>query len=403
MLVLVAGAGVPLNATAASGRNQGRDILKARVRKLKKRVARLERAQASAFKVGGALRVQYVYRDWNQSSRNQGGTLDFDMFCLNINGKYKGVILAAEYRFYQGWNSLKSGWMGYDFAPHWQGRFGLTRIPFGILPYASHSYFFSSNYYLGLEDTYDAGVKILYRNPHSPWDFRLAFFKDGQFGLYGAGDPGRYSFNVVTASSTALNGDPGQQNVGDNMLASRLAYTFGHKGATTEVGLSVLAGQLYNQTTMSNGSRWAAGVHVNGNYGRWNIMAEFLRYEYHPHDPVGVNGNVIQLGAYNYYYPIPASAYSGLVNFAYTLPVRWGPVSSLKFYNDYTEVFRKQGNYPPTQMNVLGMGVRAGKVYIYVDLVTARNQPFIGGFIAPGPADDKTWNTRFNVNVGYYF
>lgn len=90
-------------------------------------------------------------------------------------------------------------------------------------------------------------------------------------------------------------------------------------------------------------------------------MAEFLRYKYSPHNPAGVNGNLIQFGAYNYHYPIPASAYLGLINVAFTLPVRWGPVSSLKFYNDYTEIFRKQGNYPPTRMNILGMGVRAGK------------------------------------------
>ena len=403
IVVLIAATGLSRTASAGTGKTQGSSSLKTRVRKLKKRVDKLEKDRANSFKIGGALRVQYVYRDWDAASRKQAGTLDFDTFRFNINGTYKGIILSTEYRFYRGWNSLKYGWMGYDFTSHWQGRFGLTRIPFGILPYASHSYFFSSNYYLGLEDTYDAGVKMLYRNPRSPWDVRLAFFKDAQFGLYGSGDPGRYSFNVVTASGTARNGDPAQQNVGDNMLAGRVAYTFGRQGATTRVGVSLLAGQLYNKTTMRNGSRWAAGLHVNGNYGRWNVMIEFLRYEYHPRNPPGVNGDVIQLGAYDYYYPVPAGADSGLVNVAYTLPVRWGPVSSLKFYNDYTEIFRKQGNYPPTQMNILGTGIHAGKVYVYVDLVTARNQPFIGGLMAPRTTDDRSWNTRFNINVGYYF
>ena len=392
LLALLAAAGPP---AAAAGKKKS-DPSGAPVQKPKGQKAR-------PFKVGGALRLQYVLRDWNPDSRNQGGTLDFDTFRLNIDGRYKGIILAAEYRFYDGWNALKSGWMGYNFTPDWQGRFGLLRIPFGILPYASHSYFFSSNYYLGLEDTYEAGIKMLYRRPGSPWDLRIAFFKNAGFGLYGHGDPGRYSFNAVTASSTARGGDPAQQNAGDNALAGRVAYTFGGAGNTTEVGASVLAGQLYNYATQENGSRWAAGVHVNGNYGRWNVMAEFLHYAYHPRNPPGVDGNVIQLGAYDYYYPIPASGDSAVFNLAYTLPVHWGPVSSLKFYNDYTEIFRKQGGFPVTRMNIFGTGIKAGKVYVYVDLVTAENQPFIGGLIAPGPTSDRSWNTRFNVNVGYYF
>ena len=54
-------------------------------------------------------------------------------------------------------------------------------------------------------------------------------------------------------------------------------------------------------------------------------------------------------------------------------------------------------------MNILGAGIRAGKVYVHVDLMTAENQPFIGGVIAPGSTSDRNCNTRFNVNVGYCF
>lgn len=53
-----------------------------------------------------------------------------------------------------------------------------------------------------------------------------------------------------------------------------------------------------------------------------------------------------------------------------------------------------------TTMNVLGTAVTAGGIYAYVDLITAQNQPFIGGSMA---SDDDDWNTRFNINVGYYF
>ena len=407
-LILASTFVLPLTAYAATNGDSSNDpqTIRQQIHDLQQRLAKVEKTRAGYFKVGGALRYQYAYRDWSQSSRDQTGTLDFDTFRFNVDGKYKGIILSAEYRFYQGWNSLKSGWMGYDFTPRWQGQFGLIRVPFGILPYASHSFFFSSNYYFGLEDTYDAGVKAIYNSPDSPWDFRVAVLKNAGFGLFGSSDPGRYSYNVLPSGA--------QKNLADNTVATRLTYTLGNKGATTELGVSALAGQLYNQISKQNGSHWAAGLHADGNYGQWNVMAEVLRYQYNPQNPAGVNSDVVQVGAYNYYDLIPASADSGLVNVAYTVPVQWGPISSLKFYNDYTEVFRKKGGFPVTRMNVLGMAISAGKVYTYIDLVEAQNQPFIGGSMAPGvsgvggdptatTATDRSWNTRFNVNVGYYF
>ena len=53
-----------------------------------------------------------------------------------------------------------------------------------------------------------------------------------------------------------------------------------------------------------------------------------------------------------------------------------------------------------TIMNVLGVAISAGALYTYVDLVRAKNQPFVGGTMA-GDSDD--WQTRFNINFGYYF
>jgi hypothetical protein len=51
-------------------------------------------------------------------------------------------------------------------------------------------------------------------------------------------------------------------------------------------------------------------------------------------------------------------------------------------------------------MNVLGVAISAGGLYTYVDLITAKNHPFIGGTMA---GDALDWNTRVNINLGYYF
>ena len=60
----------------------------------------------------------------------------------------------------------------------------------------------------------------------------------------------------------------------------------------------------------------------------------------------------------------------------------------------------KTGDLEDTVMNVLGVAVSAGGLYTYFDLVTAKNQPFVGGTLAGNSGD---YNTRFNINIGYYF
>ncbi|MDE0938078.1 MAG: hypothetical protein OSA89_19380 [Mariniblastus sp.] len=53
-----------------------------------------------------------------------------------------------------------------------------------------------------------------------------------------------------------------------------------------------------------------------------------------------------------------------------------------------------------TIMNATGIGLTAGSLYGSIDFVSAKNQPFAGSDMA---ADDDDWNTRFNLNIGFYF
>ena len=50
---------------------------------------------------------------------------------------------------------VKYAYLGYDFIDGWEAQAGITAVPFGNGPYNSHSYFFSTNYYVGLEDDFD--------------------------------------------------------------------------------------------------------------------------------------------------------------------------------------------------------------------------------------------------------
>lgn len=65
-------------------------------------------------------------------------------------------------RSHRGEASLKHGWLGYRFNDYNQLQVGLTTVPFGIQPYTSNSYFFNINYYVGLEDDADMGIKYIY-------------------------------------------------------------------------------------------------------------------------------------------------------------------------------------------------------------------------------------------------
>src|SRR5690554_4055925 len=120
-------------------------------------------AEEDGITVGGAVRFQYVLADYDEGQKNRGGDLDFDIFRLDLNGRKGDVILSAQYRWFNYMQALRHAYMGYDFNEQWQGQIGIVIQPFGTMPYNSHSYFFSSNFYLGLEDNNGAGIKFTKR------------------------------------------------------------------------------------------------------------------------------------------------------------------------------------------------------------------------------------------------
>ena len=61
----------------------------------------------------------------------------------------------------------------------------------------------------------------------------------------------------------------------------------------------------------------------------------------------------------------------------------------------------KSGNLQEdTVMNATGMAISSGGLFTYIEYMSAKNQPFIGGSMAGSETD---WNHRLNINIGYYF
>ena len=345
-----------------------------------------------AIKIGGALRVNYGVQDWSETNKDKGGDFAFDTFRFNIDGSIGDMILSAEYRFYPEYdfNTIHHGYIGYNFTDDLQGQIGVQQVPFGLQPYASHNFWFSGAYYVGLEDDYDMGIKLLYTP--GPLSVSAAFYKNGELG--DASDADRYSVDVN--SSAAGNEESNQGNL-------RVAYLFEHgENATSEIGVSGQYGGIYNTTTGNMGDQWAGAVHLNGNYGPFNLQLEYVSYQYNVENPAGSDSDsdIINLGAYSYTWSAPTDADIGIFNLSYSLPVSWGPVNNLTFYSDNTIIVPDESRFEDIWQNVVGLMVSAGPVYTYFDIISAENMAFSGGNMVD-PDNERT--TRFNVNIGYYF
>ena len=362
-------------------------------------VSKQETNDSEGIKLGGAIRTNYSHTSYSDGNKNRGGDFDFDIFRLNLNGSIGDVLLNAEIRFFDYMTAVKYAYVGYQLNEDWQVQAGITQVPFGNWPYNSHNYFFSTNYYLGLEDDHDLGL-LFKRQLADNWQLDLGFFKNDELGGvdgYVSSRADRYSYDVVgyRLGEDGIYDDPAQPVGEYNTFAGRFAYQFEHSSDfTTELGLSALAGGLHNGNSRA-GSYNAWALHLNSHYQRWNLQLQHGEYHYDIDDV-----ERMAVGAYAFYDSIAAKAKTSTINLAYSLPIEWGPVTGLQFYNNYGLVYDKSDNSRDTMMNVTGFSVAAGGLFTYFDLVHARNQPFVGGSAA---GDSGETERRFNINIGYYF
>ena len=368
---------------------------------LEKRLDALEKIH-----LGGALRYNYIYRDWLEDEKKKGGTMSFELLRFDINGEINDILISAQYRFYHYQDVIHHGWIGYNWTDEIQTQLGVSQVPFGILPYASHSWWFGAPFYLGLEDDYDLGIKMI--AAPSPFEFQLAFYKNAEWGS--PDDLARYSFDVVK--------DRGESNEEVNQLNGRAAYSLVRDEMRIEFGLSGQLGQLYNSESGDLGSHWAAAAHIDAYFGPLGIMLEAIRYQYDPNGPPAEDDDVVIMGAYLDSHPMAANAWVYVANVSYEIPVDLGPVDKITFYNDYSLVVKDEKDsdrdiFEDSQINTAGFLISSGPVYTYVDFYMGRNMVWLGpdhdGGLGAGSLDDKgllfddDWHTRFNVNVGYYF
>ncbi len=349
---------------------------------------------ADGISFGGAVRLNYGWRDYDDQNKDRVGDFELELFRINVNGTVGNVILDAEWRRYNDFQAIHHAWVGYDFSDELQMQLGITQVPFGILPYASHSFWFTGNYYLGYEDDYDTGVKFVH-TPNEDWTFHYAFFKNPEYANDGRAD--RYSFDLVTG------GD--QQNTETNQINFRAErHIHFNDDVRADFGLSLQAGQMYNRATESNGDRWAVGAHMDYYNGPWNLRLQAMRYEYNPDNPDGVSDDFVQKGAFAFPFLMAAKANVYTYSASRSFNVDWGPITYVNCYNEGTFVDPDVDNSSESIQSVTGCAIGAGGVYAYFDWIAGKNMWFAGGDgIGLDAGTSGKWRSRFNVNIGYYF
>lgn len=351
------------------------------------------RDQAPRITLGGAARFNLFFEDFEEVSDRKIGDSAFDMIALSADGAWRDVSVSAEYRLYPFMEALHHAWLGYDMHEAGRLELGVTKVPFGLLPFSAHNYWLGVDYYLGLADDYDLGAK--YVRQAGPWDLRAAFFKNEELGS--ATNLERYSFDVSRAGAGA-NG-----NEETNQINLRLAYALqSAPDCTQELGVSGMYGQLFNDTTRDSGDRFALAGHLDARCGRWHAQLEAGRYEFHPDNPAGVGDRTIRLGGFGGTHDVTSQGTIAVANLAYNIPVQgWPWLEGVTCYNDYS-VLLKDGDAEDSMLNTTGCSFQAGPVYAYLDLIQARNMIFFSDGSLAG-AGNEDWDLRLNLNIGYYY
>ena len=355
-----------------------------------------ERKERPQFKLGGALRFNYNFSDWNSGHRDRGGDLGYDVFMLRPTASYKGFLLDADCRFYStafGGFMLKYGWIGYRLSEKNHLEIGLTKVPFGLQPGSGNNFFLQISYYVGLEDDADMGVKFVHSDEH--WKYALAFFKNADELLFGANSEtsdDRYGYDVAG------------RNKEINQLNAQLIYKYGNQ-VEHQVGCSAEFGQLYNIDTRSNGSHFAFALHYMFDWHRLNFKAQVSTYAMYPKNAPGEDRNLVVMTAYGAPYLVAAKANIYTLSISHTFPIGWKWLGNIMMYHDFGIIQKWHTDFNNSFQNVYGFLLNMGPVQTYIDYAMGKHQAWIGpdrDAFGPG-IGSNSWHARFNINIGYYF
>lgn len=358
------------------------------------------------LKVGGAIRANYAIGDYPETggasrSFDDGGNFALDTFRINLdyeNGPYLGKL---EYRWYNGYNFLHTGWLGYQFDENRQIQVGVNRVPFGPGPYGvSQSWFFDQHYYLGLSDDMDLGVK--YHQSTDNWDWDVAYYVSDEGSYTGSShQSARYSYDVVNES-----GDGYEER---NQFNLRGIRHFQHGEIGTDLGFSLQYSQLKSRGSQDDGHHYALSGHMLNKWQAFTLATQltYYRFDVDRNQPLGTN-KLVQMGAYDFPSTTAAEAWLPAISLSYRYDTDQLPwLDYVMPYVEYSVLLKQERDFNDSALATVGAAWASGNWYIYTDLSASNGNEFIGG---DDPFGDRLganqnddWQTRFNINFGYYF
>lgn len=357
------------------------------------------------LKVGGAMRANYVAGDYPETgaaspAAEDDGNFALDTYRINLDYTRGNIVGKLEYRWYNGYNFLHTGWLGYNFSEQSQVQVGVNRVPFGPGAYGvSQSWFFDQHYYLGLSDDMDLGVKYSTKAGSLSVDVAYYYSDEGTF-TGGSRDSARYSYDVVNES-----GDGYEER---NQFNVRAINHF-EGDISTDLGVSLQYGELQSEGNQDDGDHQALSLHMVNKWQDFTLASQVTWFEFDVDaaQPLGTDARV-QMGAYDFPSTAAAEGWIPAVSLSYYQAVDSVPwLDYVIPYIEYSSVVKSESGFNDSELVTLGAAWAHGGWYIYSDLVFSNGNEFVGGE-APygdrlGANDEAKWLKRFNINFGYYF
>ncbi|MEN8152166.1 MAG: porin, partial [Planctomycetota bacterium] len=321
------------------------------------------KAGDTTLKFGGAIWVNYSAQQWKTDTPGKVRGMNFDNLRLSLDGDYKEKLyFSAQYRLYSYTRAIHHAYFGYQLDDENKFELGILQVPFGLQPYATHSFWFGLGYYVGLEDDYDAGLR--WHHSGGGLSVDLAFFLNEEYN--DATNLERYSVDVVRV------GD--QQNEEVNQFNARVAYDFsGDEDTTTEFGLSGRWGILDNLITDDTGDYWAAAAHFKGRYGAWNPELQVSRYEYHPENPVGVDDTTVLMGNLTSTRLVAAKGTLLNANLRRFFEVNEGVFDRFNVYVNYSWLAKDEDGFLDSHLINPGAVLEFGPFWVWIDFLFGKN------------------------------
>ncbi|MEM1114152.1 MAG: carbohydrate porin [Pseudomonadota bacterium] len=382
------------------------------------------------LRIGGAMRVNYVYgsyegTDGGPSRGGDGGNVELDTFRLEAALDAGPWIGRLQYRWYpadagKSYSFLHTAWLGYRWDENAQVEVGMTRVPFGPGPFGlSHSWFFDQHYYVGLADDSDLGVKYSHRG--DDWDWDLAYFWRSEPNFSGRSeDSTRYGNDPVRWRETiSEEGDvsfdvrrSGYREA--NQANLRAIRKLRSDSWESDIGVSLQWGQL-DGSRVDDGEHWAASLHAINRRGPWALALQLTRYGFDiDADNPWNSDELIPLGAYDFAWPVATEAWLPALSLSYLIEtgdIPW--LDSVRPYAEYSTILKEARGQFDSDLAVLGAAWTAGAWYVYTDMAWARGNFFVGnegddysrvdGVGDFGVAGNRDRHYRLNLNFGYYF